>query len=412
MSHKHEKTMRIAILVQQFPNIVQTYIISPLVLFKKAGIKATIIAIFDPIQNETHPYVEQYGLRKDTIYIDPEPRKLLTQILKAPLYRPRYLASIFNVVFSKLWKTYGTKYTIKAILYCRSLATGSYDIVHSHTLFSSYEYLFLKDIFSIPLVTTFHGLEPKNAQPLAANKVEMVLKNTDAFIVNTVFAQQQLTGMGCNKDKIHIIPQGTDTADFPFLQREITSEKPIVILSVGRLSIEKGFHIAVKAISSLAPQHPGIQYRIIGSGPEEKTLTRLCEQLGIQQHIHIHGSVSTDELLSHYSEAHIFVLPSIDFRDGSHTETQGVVLQEAQSSGIPVIASRTGGIPEVIKDRKTGLLFEEENDTQLSQLIESLIDDREQYRTIAQQARKDVEENYSIEVIGERLIKLYEQYAR
>lgn len=404
--------MQIAILVQQFPNIVQTYIISPLVLFKKAGIKATIVAIVDPKQNETHPYVEHYSLRKDTIYIDPDPRSLFKQILKAPFYRPRYLTAIFKVILSKLWINYGTKYTIKAILYSRSLAAGSYNIVHSHTLFSSYEYLFLRDIFNIPLVTTFHGLEPKNAQPLAEKKVTLVLNNTDAFIVNTVFAQQQLTSMGCEKDKIHIIPQGTDTSDFPFIQREITEDKPIVILSVGRLSIEKGFHIAVKAISRLVPQHPTIEYRIIGSGPEEKTLTQLSEQLGIQQNVLIHGSVSTDELLSHYSDAHIFVLPSIDFRDGSHTETQGVVLQEAQSSGIPVIASRTGGIPEVIKDRETGLLFEEENDTQLSQLIESLINDKEQYETISEQARKDVEENYSIEVIGGRLIDLYKHYAR
>jgi len=135
----------------------------------------------------------------------------------------------------------------------------------------------------------------------------------------------------------------------------------------------------------------------------------LIKSLDLEDVVTLFGSVSTDELRDHYEKAGIFVMPSIDLRDGFHTETQGVVLQEAQASGIPVIASRTGGIPEVIQDQKTGLLFDEGDDEALARHIEALITDSELYNNIIMQARKDVEENFSIEVIREKLITAYLQ---
>jgi colanic acid/amylovoran biosynthesis glycosyltransferase len=287
------------------------------------------------------------------------------------------------------------------------LAFGLPDIVHSHSLFTSYNYLFLREVFSIPFVTTFHGLVPNNVRMLGREKMSRVLRAGDAFLVNTRFARDQLLAIGCPREKIHIIPQGTNLEDFPFRARRIVSGEPIVVLSVGRLSIEKGFHIAIRAVARLRDSFPNIQYRIVGKGIYEKELKELVDTLGVQDCVSLCGLVDASELRRQYEEASIFVLPSTDPKDGSHTETQGVVLQEAQASGIPVIASRTGGIPEVISDRKTGLLFDEGDDEELAGRIEALIHDGELYGKISTQARQDVEENYSIEVIRDRVLEIY-----
>lgn len=403
MLEEPKKPMKITILVRQFPNIVQTYILNHIIALKHLGADTTIIAASNPKQAEVHPAVNKYKLMSEVIYINTVRYGVLRQVFTFPLY----LSTLNKALFSSLWTTYGIKYGIKAVLTAKSLPIHNCDVIHSHTLISSYEYLYLKDIFHIPIITTFHGFEPKSSKPLAAKKMRAVFKKADAFIVNTHFAQTQLTDLGCPQNKIHIIPQGTNTVDFPYKSRQLSKEQPIIILSVGRLSIEKGFHIAIKAIAETVKHFPDIKYHIIGSGPEEADLTALIHSLGLQETVKIFGAVSTDELLNHYSTAHMFVLPSIDFRDGSHTETQGVVLQEAQSSGIPVLASRTGGIPEIIKDGRTGLLFDEEDDAQLAQLIESLITDNNLYQNLSLQARKDVEENYSIDVIGARLLNVY-----
>lgn len=409
MNSEIKNNLRVAILVRQFPNIVQTYILNHIISLKNVGVDTVIIATANPRQAETHPEVNEYNLMDETMYINTGRANLLKQIFTLPLYKPNYFSAFLKILFSSIWKQYGLLYGIKALVTAKSLSSGVFDIAHSHTLISSYEYLYYKKIFNIPLVTTFHGFEPKSSKSLADKKVQLVLENVDAFVVNTVFARKQLTDLGCEKEKIHIIPQGTNIANFPYKQRIISKDKPIAILSVGRLSIEKGFHVAVKAIAKLVHLYPNIQYCIIGSGPEEQPLIRLIKDLEIQSFVKLHGPASTEALLSNYSDAHIFILPSIDFRDGSHTETQGVVLQEAQSSGIPVVASKTGGIPEIIHDKKTGLLFDEEDDEQLAQVLEKLISDKDLYNNLSEQARQDVEMNLSTEAISKRMLSLYKQ---
>lgn len=408
MNKDNKSPIRIAVLVRMFPNIVQTYVLNHILSLKWAGINTLIIAEKDPVQNETHPLVLTNKLLDETLYVRVNADNIFKQIFISPFTSNGYLSVMWKILSSDIWKQRGFKYGIKALIRARALSRHGFDIVHSHSLFSSYDYLFLKDVFSIPIATTFHGLVPKNIKMLETDKIESVIQSSDAFFVNTKFARRQLTDYGCPLNKIHIIPQGTNTADFAFKPRNIASDRPINIISVGRLSIEKGFHIAVEAIAKLMKQHPDIRYHIIGGGVEEQNLTNLIHNLGIVANVEIAGSVSTDKLLSFYNEAHIFILPSIDFRDGSHTETQGVVLQEAQSSGIPVIASRTGGIPEVVIDGETGLLFDEKNVTQLSQLIEILINNSDLYQKLSYQARRDVEDNYSTNAICNRLINVYQ----
>ena len=272
MNREIKKPLRVAILVRQFPNIVQTYILNHIVSLRNSGADTVIIAESNPKQAETHPAVKKYNLISDTVYINTDGANILKQIFTIPLYRPRYLSAIKKIIFSGLWKQYGFKYGIKAALSAKSLSVCEFDIIHSHTLFSSYEYLYLKDVFNIPIITTFHGLEPKSSKPLSTEKISIVLEKVNAFIVNTRFARKQLSDMGCEQNKIHIIPQGTNTDNFPFIPRAISAGDDITILSVGRLSIEKGFHIAIKSIAKLIKKYPTIKYHIVGSGPEEENL--------------------------------------------------------------------------------------------------------------------------------------------
>ena len=408
MNKTTSSPIRIAILTRMFPNIVQTYVLNHILSLNNFGAETLIIAEKDPKQKEIHPRVIENNLLDKTIYISTEFNKIFWQLLTLPITRPAYWSALRRIFFSNIWRQYGLKYGLKSLVRAKILSKHSFNIVHSHSLFSSYDYLFLKEIFSIPITTTFHGLVPKNVKMLSTNKIKPALDACDVFFVNTVFARNQLVDLGCDLGKIHIIPQGTNTLDFPFKSRKICNDAPINILSVGRLSIEKGFHISIRAIATIIKNHPNIKYRIVGGGIEENNLAELIKDLGLQNNVEIIGSVSTEMLSSYYADAHIFILPSIDFRDGSHTETQGVVLQEAQSSGIPVIASKTGGIPEIINDNVTGLLFDEENHEQLSKKISSLIDNDQIYQSLSIQGKKDVEDNYSIDVICNQLINVYQ----
>jgi len=404
------KPLKLAIMVRMFPNIVQTYVLSHILSLRRAGHETLIIAEQDPGQNEVHPRVIESHLVDEAIYIDPDNGNLVSQIPYQVLFSARYIGAALRLLLSGILVRHGIKYTVKALIRVMVESHHKFDIIHSHSLFSSYDYLFLKEVFGIPLTTTFHGLVPKNVEMLEDRKIRAVLNTGDAFFVNTNFAKSQLEVLGCDAGKIHIIPQGINLDDFPFSSRKIESWELITILSVGRLSIEKGFHIAIKAIGRLIEAFPNVRYHIVGGGPEKENLTRLIEAEGLRDKVIIFGSISTEQLLSHYAEAHIFILPSIDFCDGSHTETQGVVLQEAQASGIPVIASRTGGIPEVVIDGDTGLLFAEEDDHELANHIQSLIFDPVLYEKLHLQGRRNVEERFSADVICAQLSSVYYQF--
>ena len=400
----------IAVLTRIFPNIVQTYVTSHIIALKRHNYKTIIVSENKPIHDEIHPNVYQYKLLDDTIYINVNVRELIKTVFTVFIINNN-IKLLLKLIFSSVWNKYGFKYGLQSLIRTKFLPINKIDIIHSHSLFSSYNYLFLKDIFNIPLTTTFHGLVPNNVTMLAEEKIHDVLNAGDAFFVNTVFAKNQLLRYGCNMEKIHIIPQGTNIEDFQYKERTINHDEPIIILSVGRLSIEKGFHIAIDAIAALIDEQPNIEYRIVGNGVERDNLQKQINDLNLVRNVKLYGSLSTDELLFQYSIAHIFILPSIDLLDGYHVETQGVVLQEAQASGIPVIASKTGGIPEVIKDQKTGLLFEENNNKELAEKIRLLIMDKTFYKNLSIQGRKDVEHNFRLEVISKKLIDVYESLA-
>ena len=237
-----------------------------------------------------------------------------------------------------------------------------------------------------------------------------MLQYCDAFIVNTKYAKNELVDLGCHENKIHIIPQGIYLNDFPYKTRKIDDNKTIRLLTVGRLSIEKGHHIALKAIHLLSNKFPNIEYHIVGDGPRKSELSDLAAQLNLSDKVIFHGFLTGRKLIDIFDIAHIFLLPSINNKDGYLVETQGVVLQEAQASGIPVIGSRTGGIPDVIDHMRTGILFDDSDFETLADYTERLILDTPLYEDLSIAGRKDVEERFDIDKVCLKLLKLYNRF--
>ncbi len=399
--NKPVTNIHIAILVRMFPNIVQTYVLNHIVSLKSAGVDTIIIAERNPKQAEVHPLVNQHQLIKEARYIRTEAGGIKDFFLSLRFLNGRYFVNLPKLIFSNIWLKYGINYTIKSIIRL-TVMNDLFNIIHSHSLFGSYDYLFLKEIYSIPLITTYHGRVPKGVTKIPDHHQKIVFEKTDAFIVNTEFAKKELLQLGCPSHKIQIIVQGTNLKEFPFVKRFIDPVRKIRLLTVGRLSIEKGHHIVIEALSVLANTHPLIEYHIVGSGPEMQNLTELASEYGMTDRVIFHGVKTGDKLRDILSSAHIFILPSL-------METQGVVLQEAQASGLPVIGSRVGGIPEVIADNETGLLFTEADHVDLADKIKKLISNPVFYEKLCFSGREDVENNYDINVICGRLISIYQR---
>jgi colanic acid/amylovoran biosynthesis glycosyltransferase len=149
--------------------------------------------------------------------------------------------------------------------------------------------------------------------------------------------------------KIAVVHCGVDTQAFPTRHGERRNARPLRILNVGRLVPVKGQAVLLEAVALVRRRGVDGRLTIVGDGPLRESLRDTARSLGIEDSVDFPGSIGQDDIAAHYGNADLFCLPSL--REGVP-----VVIMEAMASGVPVIASRIMGIPELVEDEVTGLL--------------------------------------------------------
>jgi rhamnosyl/mannosyltransferase len=202
--------------------------------------------------------------------------------------------------------------------------------------------------------------------------------------------------------KCEVIPFGIDNREIrekldENLQKQIKEKYGDYILFVGRLIYYKGVHVLLDAIKDL-----DINLVIIGTGKLEKKLKKQARDLGIEKKVFFLENKSRKELINFFSQAEVFVLPSI-FK----SEAFGLVLLEAMACGIPLISTELGtGTSYVNSDGKTGYVVEKDNVKKLKQAIEKILDNKE--IDFKNNCLKRIENNFTFEKFIEDYKKVYE----
>jgi glycosyltransferase involved in cell wall biosynthesis len=178
---------------------------------------------------------------------------------------------------------------------------------------------------------------------------------------------------------------------------------PPRILFVGRLVARKGVDRLLEGLATIADREWRLE--IVGFGPERDPLERRAAELGLSSRVEFLGRVSSDELVAAYRRAACFVLPAtLDER--ADTEGLGVVLLEAMSHGVPVVATRRGGIVDIVEDGRTGLLVEDEP-AAIAHAVAAILDDPERGRALGTAGRASVRERFGWDSIVDRLDAVY-----
>lgn len=163
------------------------------------------------------------------------------------------------------------------------------------------------------------------------------------------------------------------------------------ILSVGRLVEHKGHKYLIQAVNAL-PQTLKWTLTIVGSGPCEKKLKQLVKELNLDNKVTIKTLLDNNKLATEYQKADIFVLPS--FESDSGTEGFGIVLLEAMAYKIPIIASRTGGVTDVVGDGKYGLCVKPQCSAEITDAILKLANEPQLCKTLVDKAYSNLIKNY------------------
>src|SRR5215207_9091225 len=221
----------------------------------------------------------------------------------------------------------------------------------------------------------------------------------EAVLVITPRLHRLLLSEGVEEDRIHVIPPGVNPSLFegPFEDPFSGVGKPRVVF-VGRLAPQKGVRALVAAAGLL--KDPRAQVLLVGDGPERLALEREAERLGVGGRLHFVGFLAHDRLPAVMSHADLLVLPSL-------YEELGTVLLEAIQVGLPIVASKTGGIPDVIKDGVNGLLVPPSEPEALAHAINRLLADRKLARRLSEGAQARAKD-YDWEVLAERVLRVYQ----
>jgi len=232
---------------------------------------------------------------------------------------------------------------------------------------------------------------------------EKAIKEVDFFHCLTQKAKKCLVKEGCNPEKIIVFPYGVDLKRFRPQKKAQKQSTLINILFVGRLVKEKGIYNLFKMFNSIDKSIKNIKLTIIGNGPEKDKLINLINQRNLEKKIEI-KTVSYGEIPSEYSQADIFCL----FSQATTywEEYLGMALIEAIASGLPVIATLSGAIPEVLG--QAGILIPENNWQAGAQALKKLILNAKLRRKLGKQARTRAERLYDQQKITEKINSFWE----
>jgi len=175
---------------------------------------------------------------------------------------------------------------------------------------------------------------------------------------------------------------------------------PPQLLCLGRLAPEKGFNLALQAFASIVERFPSARLIFAGDGPQRPALEEESRCLGLTKSVRFLGWVSSTDVPALINTATMLLMPS-------HREALGLVAIQAALMARPVVATRVGGLPEVVLHQETGVLVEKENVPELSEAISFLLDHPHIAYELGQAAKLRAEKIFSLQQCVETYHELY-----
>ena len=289
-------------------------------------------------------------------------------------------------------------------------STRKTQLVHAFWSASGIIALAVRLFKSKPVVLTLWGSDKLVAQiPILSKLIISVLNTADAIICEDNNIKSLLVSRGLDSKKITLIPNGIDLQSFqpgdPMEAKRSLGlqDDQHIMLSIGSLNKTKNHALLINTFAEIASSKKSWHLYIIGEGEEQQSLEKQIIDLQLEQKVTLLGLLNHNSISKWLKAADIFVLPS-------QNEGTPNALLEAMACGLPVIASKVGGIPDLIHDNTEGLLFESGSKDDLKEKLNRLIQDKQLQKMLAKNAQKKISTHYdSWENQAKKLLALYEQ---
>lgn len=298
----------------------------------------------------------------------------------------------------------------------RLLREGRYDIVHAHCSLAGAVGRPLARLARVPAVAfTVHAFAGHAGHPpwrrnLLTGIERMLDRSTDRYFVTTeVFRQELLARRICAPEKVDVIPLGIEAGPGPDPAARLLARQALgidasrrVVAAAGRFEPQKGFAGLVEAFARVVVARPDALLVLFGDGPLRPSLERQVAHLRLGDHVRFAGW--RPDVPSLLPAADVFCL-------SSRWESFGYVLLEAMAAGVPIVATRVDGVPEVLDGGRLGALVESASPARLADALCGLLGDAPRRRLLAQAGRDEVVGRYARQRVLALHARAYEAMA-
>lgn len=407
--------MKIAFIVEIFPSLSQTFVLNQISGLIQRGHEVDIYAEVDKDSDKIHPEVEKYNLLGKTVYHPRVPAAKGLRFLKAiVLFLQHFFKDPGLMLQSINFFKYGKYAASLRLVYWAIPFVGNrkhYDVIQCHFGLLGRKGMLLRKMGAIsgPLVTAFHGVDiSQNLRLLGEDAYNDLYIDGDLFQPACEHWQRRLLELGCDPKKIVVHRMGIDLDRFSFTPRVIEQGGTIKLITVARLTEKKGLEYCIRAVAEVYKSHPEVQYDIIGSGDLKFQLESLIQTLNLKGVVNLLGSKQQIEVLDALRQAHLFLHPSVTAENGDQ-EASPVSIQEAMATGLPVLSTFHGGIPELVEDERTGFLVPERDVAALTDRLTYLVEHPDEWSRLGKAGCEKIEQQHSIHKLNNNLVSTYKQ---
>jgi colanic acid/amylovoran biosynthesis glycosyltransferase len=378
-----------AYLFERFPSFGQTFCYREVAEIYRQGVAAPIFSIRNPKDEPAQDWDARIVQR---VHYLPEEKELLDDV--RPASKKGRLAPEIIAALDGWGRRTDFLRLYQAVYVGLRLQEAGISHVHAHFAGMAARTAFwIAKFFPITFSFTAHANDI-----FAPRKFEIgldkLVEAARVVVTETDYAEKFLRERFPERaDRIHRIYNGLTLAEFG---RATFSSDPALIVAIGRLIAKKGFANLIHASALLVDRERSFRCEIFGDGPLENQLRAQIEELGLQERVQLLGAKPQPEIKERLANASVFVMPSMPEADGG-MDNLPTVIMEAMATGLPVVSTRIGGIPEMVIDNQTGFLVQPEDAVALAGAIERVTNDRSLGRKLGQAGYERSQKLFSIE---------------
>jgi phosphatidyl-myo-inositol dimannoside synthase len=267
------------------------------------------------------------------------------------------------------------------------------------------------------VIASTHGHEVGwSMLPVARTALRRIGTGTDVVTYVSRYTRGRFAAAFGPDAALEHLPPGVDANRFApdeVARAELRSryrlgERPVVVC-VSRLVPRKGQDMLIRAMPAIRQRVPGAALVIVGGGPYLTSLRRLAHSFGVAEHVVFTGGVPGDELPAHHALADVFAMPCRTRGAGLDVEGLGIVFLEASATGVPVVAGRSGGAPETVRDGETGVLVDGWDVGAIAASVSDLLVDQDRAARLGDAGRRWVLDNWQWSTKARRLAELLQR---